>query len=111
MILKITLNQHVISDSFHKFQKLSERISFLNKIISLVNKELELIKNSINEIDLSELEGSLKQYTDVTVEFIPQPDLTNNLTKSHVYNMPTVDPPPGQDQNPFKNGSLLVTKS
>jgi hypothetical protein len=62
----------------------------------IVNKELETIKISINEIDLSELEGSLKQYTDKAVESIPQPDLSNYLTKSHVYNMPQVEPIPGQ---------------
>jgi hypothetical protein len=76
----------------------------------MVNKELETIKISTNEIDLSGLECSLKQYTNSTVGSIPQPDLSNYLTRSHVYNIPQVQPIPGEDQNPFKNGSLLVTK-
>jgi hypothetical protein len=75
-----------------------------------VNKELETIKISINEIDLSELEGSLKQYTNNAVGTIPQPDLSDYLTRSHVYIMPKVEPIPGQIQNPFRNSSLLVTK-
>jgi hypothetical protein len=76
----------------------------------MVNKELELIKISINEIDLSELEGSLKQYTDSAVESIPQPDLSNYFIRNHVYNMPQVQPIP-EEVNPNRNGSLLVTKS
>jgi hypothetical protein len=105
----MTLNQNINSNSFHQFQKLWERISSLNKVIASVNKELEAIKISINEIDLSELEGSLKHYTDNAVGTIPHPDLSNHLTRSHVYNVPQVDPIP--DQNPLKNGSLLVTRS
>ena len=70
-----------------------------------------LVKKNINEIDLADLEGSLKQYTDTAVNSIPQPDLSDYLTRSHAYNMPQVQPIPGQDQNPFKIGSLLVTKS
>jgi hypothetical protein len=81
------INQHNISNSLQQFKKLWERISSLNKVIILVNKELELIKISINEIDLSELEGSLKQYTDNAVGTIPQPDLSDYLTRSYVYNM------------------------
>jgi hypothetical protein len=52
-----------------------------------VNKKLETIKVSINEIDLSVLEANLKQYTDNAVSSVPQPDLSNYLTRSHVYNV------------------------
>jgi hypothetical protein len=105
------INQHIISDSLHQFQKLPERISSLNEFLKVANKEMELVKKKLNEIDLTGLEGSLKQYTDTAVSSIPQPDLTNYLTRSHVYNMPYAEPPPAQIQNPFKNRSLLVTKS
>jgi hypothetical protein len=69
----MSLNQHVISDSFHQFQKLQERISSLNEFLKVANKEME---KNINEIDLAGLEGSLKQYTDTAIGAIPQPDLT-----------------------------------
>jgi hypothetical protein len=55
--------QNSVSNSLQQFQKLWDWISSINKVISMVNKELETIKISINEINLSELEGSLKQYT------------------------------------------------
>jgi hypothetical protein len=72
---------------------------------------MELLKKNINEIDLAGLEGSLKQYTDTAVSSISQPDLTDFLIRSDVYNMPQVQPIPGQDQNPFKNKNLLVTRN
>jgi hypothetical protein len=75
-----------------------------------VNKELETIKISINEIDLSELECNLKQYTNEAIGSIPQPDLSNYLTKNHIYNIPQVQPIPGEE-NSNQNGSLFVTKS
>jgi hypothetical protein len=106
----MTLNQNINSNTLQQFQKLWDRISSLNKVISMVNKELELIKNSINEIDLSELEGSLKQYTDAAVESIPQPDLSDYLTTSNVLFVPSLPPIPGQDESPFKDGNLLVPK-
>jgi hypothetical protein len=107
----MTLQQNSVSNSLQQFQKLWERISSLNKDIAMVNKELETIKISINEIDLSELECSLKQYTNEAIDAIPQPDLSNYLTRSHVYNMPQVQPIPGEEQNPNGNGNLLVIKS
>jgi hypothetical protein len=45
------------------------------------------------------------------VSSIPQPDLTDFLTKSDVHNMPEVAPIPGEPVHPFRNGSLLVTRS
>jgi hypothetical protein len=80
----MTLNQNIISDLFHQFQKLRERISSLNEFLKVANKEMELVKMNINEIDLASLEGSLKQYTDTAVSSIPQPDLSNYLTTSNV---------------------------
>jgi hypothetical protein len=71
---------------------------------------MELVKKKINEIDLTSLEGSLKQYTDTAVSSTPQPDLTDLLTRSDVYNVPTVQPIPGEDENSFKDGNLLVPK-
>jgi translation elongation factor EF-4 len=77
-----------------------ERVSSLNKVIALVNKEIEVVKNHIQELigidvsnlatlgDLTNLEDSLKQYSDDAVNSIPKPDLSNYLTRSHVYNMP-----------------------
>jgi hypothetical protein len=44
------------------------------------------------------------------VSSIPQPDLTDSLTRIDVLFVPTVQPMSGQDQNPFKNGNLLVPK-
>jgi hypothetical protein len=83
----------------------------LNEFLKVANKEMELVKKNINEIDLAGLEGSLNQYTDTAVSSIPQPDLSDYLTRSYICNMPQVQPIPGQDQNPFKNGSLLVTRN
>jgi hypothetical protein len=44
-----TINQNIKSDSLQQFQKLWERISFLNKVISLVNKEI-VVKSHIQEL-------------------------------------------------------------
>jgi hypothetical protein len=107
----MTLNQNIISDSLHQFQKLRERISSLNEFLKAVSKEMELVKKNINEIDLAGLKGNLKQYTNSAIGAIPQPDLSDYLTRSYVYNMPQVAPIPGESVNPFRNGSLLVTKS
>jgi hypothetical protein len=56
---------------------------------------MELVKRNINEIDLASLEGSLKQYTNTAVSWIPQPDLSDYLTRSHFYNMSQVQLIPG----------------
>jgi hypothetical protein len=37
---------------------------------------MELVKKNIKEIDIVGLEGSLKQYTDIAVISISQPDLS-----------------------------------
>jgi hypothetical protein len=69
----MTLNQNIISDSLQQFQKLWERISFLNEFMKVANKEMELVKKNINEIDLAGLEDILKQYTDTAViQFLNQ---------------------------------------
>jgi hypothetical protein len=60
--------------------------------------------------DLTNLEGSLKQYTDTAVSSIPQPDLSDYLTKSNVLVVPMAPLIPGQDKNPLKNGNVLVPK-
>jgi hypothetical protein len=77
----MTSNQNINSDSFHQFQKLRERISSLNEFLKVANKEIELVKKKLNEIDLSELEGSLKQYTNEAVSSLPQPDLLTILLR------------------------------
>jgi hypothetical protein len=103
------INQHIISDSLQQFQKLRERISSLNEFLKVANKEMELVKK-INEIDLVGLEGSLKQYTDTAIGAIPQPDLSNYLNTSNVLVVPSLPSFPWEDENPLKNGNLLVPK-
>jgi hypothetical protein len=71
---------------------------------------MELVKNNMKKIDLAGLESSLKLYTDTAVSSIPQPDLTDFLTRSDIYNMLTVQPIPEEDENLFKDGNLFVPK-
>jgi hypothetical protein len=71
---------------------------------------MELVKKNIKEIDLAGLEDSIKQYTNTTVSSIPQPDLSGYLTISNVLVVPMLPPIPGEDENPFKDCSLLVPK-
>jgi hypothetical protein len=73
----------------------------LNEFLKVANKEMELVKNNIKEIDLAGLEDSLKQYINTAVSSVPQPDLTDFLTKSDVLIVSMAPPIPGQNQNPF----------
>jgi hypothetical protein len=71
-------------------------MAVINTHIALVNKEIEIVKTHIQELigtdvsnlatlgDLSNLEDSLKLYTDEAIESIPQPDLTNYATKDEI---------------------------
>jgi 5,10-methylenetetrahydrofolate reductase len=79
------------SNSLQQFQKLWEKIAALNTHITLVNKKIEIVKSHIQELigidvsnlatfgDLSNLEDSLKQYTDNSI-----PDLSDYATKNEL---------------------------
>jgi hypothetical protein len=82
----------------------------LNEFLKVANKEMELVKKNINEIDLAGLEGSLKQYTDTGVSSIPQPDLSDYLTRSNVLVVPSLPSFPEEDESPYRDGNLLVPK-
>jgi hypothetical protein len=92
----MTLNQNINSNILQQFQKLWERMAEINTHIALVNKEIEVVKTHIQELigidvsnlttfeDLSNLEFNLKQYTDESIDSIPQPDLTDYATKDEI---------------------------
>jgi translation elongation factor EF-4 len=84
----MTLQQKPLSATLQQFRKLWEQMAVINTHIAFINKEIEVVKAHIQELigidvsnlatfgDLSNLEDSLKQYTDEAIDSIPQPDLT-----------------------------------
>jgi hypothetical protein len=71
---------------------------------------MELVKKNINEIDLADLEGNLKQYTNTAVSSIPQPDLSEYLTTSNTLVVPSLLLLPWEDAGAYRDDNLLVPK-
>jgi hypothetical protein len=81
----MTLNQNINSNTIQQFQRLWERMLWINTHIALVNKEIEIVKSRIQElirINISNL---------VTIEDLSNledknelPDLSDYATKEYV---------------------------